>query len=75
MEDKYYSTKYKNKNSLTELFLSNCTICDKSLNYEFYHELDCGHKIHIKCKKYLLQEKIVPETMCLKCQKDICILM
>ena len=75
MEDKSYSTKYKNKNNLTELFLSKCVICDKALNYDFYHKLDCGHKIHLECKECLLKEKIIPETLCRTCQKDICILM
>ena len=46
MTDKNYSNKYKNQNDLTELFLLNCSVCEKALDYDNYYEMDCGHKIN-----------------------------
>ena len=75
MTDKNYSNKYKNKNDLTELFLLSCSICNKALDYDNYHEMECGHKIHLECYEYLSKVKIKPDTLCIKCQKEICIVM
>ena len=66
MEDKSYSIKYKNKNVV---------YAKKILDYDNYYKMECRHKIHLECYKYLSKVKIRPDTLCIKCHKDTCIVM